>query len=138
MWDKERESFSTKIIVLDDDPTGVQAVHGIPVFTDWNTETIEEVFKDERQLVFILTNSRAFSVMETKQVHRDIAGSIAQVSDRLSQPYLLVSRSDSTLRGHYPLETEVLRETIEKQSTKHRITCTQPYCCTTFKHCPIT
>ena len=73
MWNKERESFSTKIIVLDDDPTGVQTVHGIPVFTDWDTETIEEVFKEERQLVFLLTNSRAFSVLETKQVHTDIA-----------------------------------------------------------------
>ncbi|QUW24051.1 hydroxyacid dehydrogenase [Sporosarcina sp. Marseille-Q4063] len=117
MWNKERESFSTKIIVLDDDPTGVQTVHGIPVFTDWNIETIEEVFKEERQLVFILTNSRAFSVLETTQVHTDIAQRIAQVSERLGQPYLLVSRGDSTLRGHYPLETEILKETIEKQST---------------------
>ena len=28
-----------------------------------------------------------------------------------------MSRGDSTLRGHYPLETEILKETIEKQST---------------------
>ncbi|MCZ2258545.1 hydroxyacid dehydrogenase [Sporosarcina sp. G11-34] len=117
MWNKERESFSTKIIVLDDDPTGVQTVHGVPVFTDWDMDTIEEVFKEDRQLVFILTNSRAFSVSETTQVHKDIAQRIAQVSERLGQPFLLVSRGDSTLRGHYPLETVTLKETIEEQST---------------------
>jgi len=119
MWKKERESFSTKIIVLDDDPTGVQTVHGVPVFTDWDMDTIEEVFKEDRQLVFILTNSRAFSVSETTQVHKDIAQRIAQVSERLGQPFLLVSRGDSTLRGHYPLETVTLKETIEEQSTLH-------------------
>ena len=117
MWNKERESFSTKIIVLDDDPTGVQTVHGVPVFTDWDIETIEEVFKEKRQLVFLLTNSRAFSVMETTKVHKDIAQRIAQVSERLGQPFLLISRGDSTLRGHFPLETATLKETIEKQST---------------------
>ena len=117
MWNEERKSFSTKIIVLDDDPTGVQTVHGVPVFTDWDMETIEEVFKEERQLVFLLTNSRAFSVIETTKVHKDIAQRIAEVSERLGQPFLLVSRGDSTLRGHYPLETATLKETIEKQST---------------------
>lgn len=119
MWNKERNSFSTKIIVLDDDPTGVQTVHGVPVFTDWDSETIEAVFKEDRQLVFLLTNSRAFSIKETTKVHKDIAERIAQVSKRLNQPFLLVSRGDSTLRGHYPLETETLKQTIEQNSSLH-------------------
>ncbi len=117
IWNKERNSFLTKIIVLDDDPTGVQTVHGVPVFTDWDSETIEAVFKEDRQLVFLLTNSRAFSVKETTKVHEDIAKRIAQVSKRLNQPFLLVSRGDSTLRGHYPLETETLKQTIEQNSS---------------------
>ncbi|MFK4998611.1 four-carbon acid sugar kinase family protein [Bacillus sp. N9] len=72
-WKQERESFTHKIIVLDDDPTGVQTVHGIPVFTDWSEETIFDVFQEKRQLVFILTNSRAFSTEKTTQVHTEIA-----------------------------------------------------------------
>ncbi|AOV06603.1 four-carbon acid sugar kinase family protein [Sporosarcina ureilytica] len=119
IWKKERASFSHKIIVLDDDPTGVQTVHGIPVFTDWSEETICDMFEEDRQLVFLLTNSRAFSVEKTKQVHTDIAERIARVSQQLTIPFVLISRGDSTLRGHYPLETVVLKETIEKESSVH-------------------
>ena len=32
----ERAGFDRKIIVLDDDPTGVQTVNGIHVYTDWS------------------------------------------------------------------------------------------------------
>ena len=35
MIKKELETLNKKIIVLDDDPTGVQTVHGISVYTDW-------------------------------------------------------------------------------------------------------
>ncbi len=116
MWKKIRPSFSHKIIVLDDDPTGVQTVHDIPVFTDWSEETIHEVFLEKRQMVFILTNSRSFSVDKTRKVHEQIARRIADVSKKLDLPFLLISRSDSTLRGHYPLETEVLKDSLEKHS----------------------
>lgn len=118
-WKQERASFTDKIIVLDDDPTGVQTVHGIPVFTDWSEETILDVFKEERQLVFILTNSRAFSAEKTRQVHTEIAERIANVSKQLNQSFIVISRGDSTLRGHYPLETSVLKESLEAHSALH-------------------
>lgn len=105
-----------KIISLDDDPTGVQTVHGVPVYTDWAEETIREAFEDARQLVFILTNSRSFSEAETTKVHTEIAERIARVAEEKNQPFLLISRGDSTLRGHYPLETEVLKDTLEARS----------------------
>ena len=114
LWKEERASFDHKIIVLDDDPTGVQTVHNIPVFTDWSENTIRAVFGEERQMVFILTNSRAFSEEQTKQVHQDIAERIARVSKETGKPFLIISRGDSTLRGHYPLETETLRSTLEQ------------------------
>lgn len=119
LWEKERALFSHKIIVLDDDPTGVQTVHGIPVFTDWSEETIVEMFEEKRQMVFLLTNSRAFSEEQTRQVHTDIANRIAFASEKLDVPYLLISRGDSTLRGHYPLETVVLKDTLEQVSSAH-------------------
>ncbi len=119
LWKQERATFSHKIIVLDDDPTGVQTVHGVPVFTDWSEDTIEAMFQEERQMVFLLTNSRAFSTNKTRQVHTEIAERIARIATQLQQPFLLISRGDSTLRGHYPLETIVLKETLEKESTLH-------------------
>ena len=37
---KEIADNDQKIVVLDDDPTGVQTVHDISVYTDWSVESI--------------------------------------------------------------------------------------------------
>ena len=116
LWEEIRPYFKHKIIVLDDDPTGVQTVHNISVYTDWSEETIERGFLEENQMFFILTNSRAFTKVETKQVHEDIAKRIHLTAKKHNTPYIIISRGDSTLRGHYPLETEVMKETIERNS----------------------
>lgn len=114
--ESERCGFKHKIVVLDDDPTGVQTVHGVSVFTDWTKESIIQGFREDRQIFFLLTNSRAFTAKETIAVHQDIAKRLHEVSIQEDIPYLLISRSDSTLRGHYPIETKTIKETIEKVS----------------------
>jgi len=106
-----------KIVVLDDDPTGVQTVHNISVYTDWSEETIQSAFMESSPMFFILTNSRSLTAEDTAKLHRDIALTLLKVSARLDKKFIIISRSDSTLRGHYPLETEVLKETIEGNST---------------------
>lgn len=111
----ERKGFDRKIIVLDDDPTGTQTVHDIPVVTDWKEDTLKEIFSMEEQMVFILTNSRSFSREHTKDVHKEIGEHIASAARESGKDFLVISRGDSTLRGHFPLETEVLRETLEKE-----------------------
>ncbi|SNZ02577.1 Uncharacterized conserved protein YgbK, DUF1537 family [Terribacillus aidingensis] len=110
------QSFNKKIIVLDDDPTGVQTIHNISVYTDWTKESIRSGFQEATSMFFILTNSRAFTAKETEQVHEEIASTISEVAKEEEKEFVIVSRGDSTLRGHYPLETEVLKHTIEKES----------------------
>ncbi len=104
-----------KIIVLDDDPTGIQTVHGIYVYTHWDRQTIREAFLDPNPMFFILTNSRSFSEEETIKAHREIGSNIQHVADELEKEFIIVSRGDSTLRGHYPLETEILKETLAER-----------------------
>lgn len=110
------KSFGKKIVVLDDDPTGVQTVHDISVYTDWSEESIAAGFAEKNSMFFILTNSRAFSAAETELVHRDIANRVASEAKKTQQEFMIISRSDSTLRGHYPLETQVLEATVAKNS----------------------
>jgi len=105
-----------KIVVLDDDPTGVQTVHGVSVYTSWDKAAIRAGFAEESRVFFVLTNSRGLTREETTAVHRDIARTLCEVAAETGRDYILVSRSDSTMRGHFPLETETLRETIEAQS----------------------
>lgn len=113
---KELNELNKKIIVLDDDPTGVQTIHDISVYTDWSKESIEKGFLEENSMFFILTNSRGFTAAETEKAHKEIASNIVEVAKKFDKEFIVISRSDSTLRGHYPLETKVLKETIEENS----------------------
>lgn len=111
---KELTTLNKEIIVLDDDPTGVQTIHDISVYTDWSAQTIADGFAEKNPMFFILTNSRAFTAEYTKKVHQDIAERIVKESQKTNKDFIIISRSDSTLRGHYPLETATLKETVEK------------------------
>ena len=103
------------IVVLDDDPTGVQTVHDINVYTVWDADTVREAFETEDRMFFLLTNSRALPAAETARLHSLIARNIATASIATGRDFLLISRGDSTLRGHWPLETETLRRTLEEK-----------------------
>jgi uncharacterized protein YgbK (DUF1537 family) len=111
----------TKIIVLDDDPTGSQTVHGCLLLTRWDVETLRQGLADASPLLFILTNSRAMGAEQAAAVTREACHNLklalaadAQARAREGRALhpLFVSRSDSTLRGHYPVETDVMAEEL--------------------------
>ncbi len=102
----------TKFIVLDDDPTGVQTVHDISVYTDWSVESIKSGLTEPQKVFYILTNSRGLTAEQTTAVHKEIAANIVAAARETGKKYLVMSRSDSTLRGHFPLETELLRQSL--------------------------
>lgn len=113
---KEIEQDNKTFVVLDDDPTGVQTVHDVPVYTNWEEDTIRRAFAEKNKLFFILTNSRGFTVEQTTKAHKEIADVVDMAAKEAGVEYVFVSRSDSTLRGHYPLETEILKENYEKHT----------------------
>jgi uncharacterized protein YgbK (DUF1537 family) len=110
------DSFAYKIVVLDDDPTGVQSVHHVSVFTDWSMESIEKGFLSSNKMFFLLTNSRGLTEEETSKLHKEVAHNTTAISKKLGIPFIIINRSDSTLRGHFPLETEILRKELEKEN----------------------
>ncbi|MDR2750402.1 MAG: hydroxyacid dehydrogenase [Clostridiales bacterium] len=97
-----------KIIVLDDDPTGTQTVRHVNVYCNWSANSIQQGLSDSNSMFYILTNSRSLTPSQTESVHKEIAANIAS----LEKDFILVSRSDSTLRGHYPLETDTLSKSL--------------------------
>jgi len=50
---KAQDLVKRKVVVLDDDPTGVQTVHDVPVFTKWDAETLKEAFLEEGSMFFV-------------------------------------------------------------------------------------
>ena len=115
---QEIEKNNKKIVVLDDDPTGVQTVHDISVYTNWEKETIRQGFEEKNNLFYILTNSRGFTAEQTTAAHNEISAVVDEVARETGREYIFISRSDSTLRGHYPLETEILKANYEKNTGK--------------------
>lgn len=101
-----------KIVVLDDDPTGSQTVHGCLLLTRWDEATLRVALADASPLFFVLTNTRGMDAPRAAAVTRDVCRNLKQVLAGSDATPILVSRSDSTLRGHYPVETDVIAEEL--------------------------
>ena len=107
----------TKIIVLDDDPTGSQTVHSCLLLTRWDVETLKQGLTDSAPLFFVLTNTRGLSATDAADLTREVCVNLREALKQLSAEGnninpMLVSRSDSTLRGHYPVETDIIAEEL--------------------------
>ena len=110
---QQAQLLSCTIVVLDDDPTGTQTVYDVPVLTQWQSETLEEELRHQIPLFYILTNSRSLTPEETIKLHKEIAHNLKKASKSTARDFLVISRSDSTLRGHYPLEVDVLKNELD-------------------------
>ena len=104
-----------KIIVLDDDPTGSQTVHSCLLLLQWDVATLKQGLLDEVPIMFVLTNTRAIAPAQAKAITKEVCENLQQaLAETGTENFLVVSRSDSTLRGHYPIETDAIAETLGK------------------------
>jgi uncharacterized protein YgbK (DUF1537 family) len=104
--------MNPKIIVLDDDPTGSQTVHSCLLLTRWDVATLKTALADAAPLFFVLTNTRGMDAARAAAVTREVCVNLKAALADFAGPVLFVSRSDSTLRGHYPVETDVMNEIL--------------------------
>ena len=104
--------MNPKIIVLDDDPTGSQTVHSCLLLTRWDVATLKAALADAAPLFFVLTNTRGMDAERAAAVTREVCTNLRAALADYSGPVLFVSRSDSTLRGHYPVETDVMNDVL--------------------------
>jgi uncharacterized protein YgbK (DUF1537 family) len=100
------------LVVLDDDPTGTQTVRDIAVVTTWDVATLAEELSAAPACFYILTNSRSLTPAASRTLHLDLASNLRAASAATGRAFAVASRSDSTLRGHYPLETDTLAEVL--------------------------
>ncbi len=97
------------ILVLDDDPSGTQTVFDVPILTDLSQQAIEAALDEAPPILFLLTNSRSLIPEETQKLHQRLASILKEYDEDL----IIISRSDSTLRDHFPLEIETLKEGLD-------------------------
>lgn len=110
------------VVFFEDDPMGVQQSHDVYLITDNSTSGIQSGIRAARdsghRLVFILTNSRAYTTKETMRLSREIARSLCEIIDKNNLSIRVGFRGDSTLRGHFPVEPMVFSKTLEHCSGK--------------------
>ncbi|WP_296750120.1 four-carbon acid sugar kinase family protein [Thiobacillus sp.] len=104
--------MNPKIIILDDDPTGSQTVHSCLLLTRWDVATLQTALADAAPLFFVLTNTRGMDAARAAEVTREVCVNLKTALADYTGPVLFVSRSDSTLRGHYPVETDMMNEML--------------------------
>ncbi len=98
-----------KLVVLDDDPTGTQTVYDVPVLTEWSRETLKRELGGAASVVYLLTNSRSLPPAQAEALNFEVGERLREVAEPTP---IVVSRSDSTLRGHYPGEVEALAQAL--------------------------
>ncbi len=102
------EPVATKLVVLDDDPTGSQTVRDVPLLLRFEPADVRWALECQANVVFALTNARALPEAEAVALTRAVAARVWDVATELGVAVRFVSRSDSTLRGHFPAEVEAL------------------------------
>lgn len=115
---KEIIATPKSIVILDDDPTGTQTVYNLPVVTSWESSVLEKEIINS-PVFFILTNSRSLQIEEANQLAESLGSKLNKLSKKHNKQLIVVSRGDSTLRGHYPNEVDALAKGLENQNAKH-------------------
>ncbi len=103
------------LVVLDDDPTGTQTVYDLPVLTEWTVDALRAEFDRGTPTFYLLTNSRSLPLRAAQALNTEIAENLLAAAQVTATDFAVVSRSDSTLRGHFPGETDALAAALGQQ-----------------------
>lgn len=101
-----------RVAVLDDDPTGTQTVRDVPVLTRWTVDDVRWALRQDTPGFYVLTNTRSLAPADAAARDREVAAACLAAAEREGVALVFASRSDSTLRGHYPLETDAIADVV--------------------------
>ncbi|WP_043559874.1 four-carbon acid sugar kinase family protein [Actinomyces israelii] len=111
-------ALNRTLVVLDDDPTGTQSVADLPVVTGWSVEDLTWALSTGAPAVYVMTNSRSLDPTDAERVNVEVVTNALAAAERAGARVAFVSRSDSTLRGHYPLEPATIADLLERAGTR--------------------
>lgn len=107
---RRQEASGACVVAFDDDPTGTQTVAGVRVLSRPGPEDLRLALQSGEPAFYLLANSRSLPREDAVSIVRSLAAGLAAAAHHVGRPVLIVSRSDSTLRGHFPAETDALSE----------------------------
>jgi uncharacterized protein YgbK (DUF1537 family) len=114
-----RAESGRMIGVLDDDPTGSQSVHGIQVVTVPDPAEYRAALTGSTPTAFVLTNTRSMAEPAAVALNMSVGADLVALAEKRGQPIDIVSRSDSTLRGHFFAEIAALERVRAARGRSH-------------------
>jgi len=109
---KRLRTSGNKIVIIDDDPTGTQTVHDMAVLTTWSADALTRELGKDSTAFYILSNSRSLTSADACALNREIGANLKKASTERGVDITVISRSDSTLRGHFPEEVDAMAEAL--------------------------
>lgn len=109
---KARQHPDPVFIVLDDDPTGTQSVTDLPVLMAWDVEDFQWALAEQAPAIYVMTNSRSLDPHEARRITIEAVTNALSAAQDLDVTLAFATRSDSTLRGHFPLEPDTIAEVL--------------------------
>jgi uncharacterized protein YgbK (DUF1537 family) len=101
-----------KVVILDDDPTGTQTVHGLDILAEWSVDLLAGALADPRPCFYVLTNTRSQDAEGAAAVIGEVASNLGSAGRLTGVAFTIVTRSDSTLRGHFAVELESIERSL--------------------------
>ena len=106
--DAALKASGRKIVILDDDVMGTQSVHDIAVLMDWSVNALRAELEADSRAFFVVTNARTMPEAQARAVNSFITRNLSEAARQAGIDFSVVSRLDSTLRGHFPAEMKAI------------------------------
>ena len=113
--DAELKASGRKIVILDDDVMGAQSVHDIAVLLDWSVDALRAELEADSRAFFVVTNARAMPETQAHAVNSFITRNLCEAARQAGVDFSIVSRLDSTLRGHFPAEIRAIESSLSRK-----------------------
>jgi len=104
------------MVVIDDHPSGSQSMADVPILTAWSEDQVEWALDTGAPAIYIVTNTRALSPAAAEDRYLEVISVVLRVAGEKKKDVDIVLRSDSTLRGHYPLDADILLNALGSSS----------------------
>ena len=110
--DAALKACGRKIVILDDDVMGTQSVHDIAVLMDWSIDALRAELEADSRAFFVVTNARTMPESQARTVNSFITRNLCEAARQAGVDFSVVSRLDSTLRGHFPAEMQAIESSL--------------------------
>lgn len=110
--DAALEASGKKIVILDDDVMGTQSVRDIAVLMNWSVDALRAELEADSRAFFVVTNARTMPESQAQAINSFVTRNLCEAARQTGVDFSIVSRLDSTLRGHFPAEMKAIESAL--------------------------